>query len=117
MEKHQAHPLIRETYQKQEDRGAQVLNLNKVMAHCPYIGLNFQRLGNSILRGEGLPTKLRELAILRVGNLAKAEYEFVKHTSIALRAGVSQKQVDEISIWDTSEKFDDHERAVLQVHR
>lgn len=114
VEKDQAHPLIRETYQKLEDQGSQILNLNKVMAHCPHIGLNFQRLGNSILRGEGLSARLRELAVLRVGNLAKAEYELVKHTPIALRAGVSQKQIDDIPEWPTSAEFNDQERTVLR---
>ncbi|UCH42604.1 MAG: carboxymuconolactone decarboxylase family protein [Dehalococcoidales bacterium] len=114
VEKDQAHPLIRETYQKLEDQGSQVLNLNKVMAHCPHIGLNFQRLGNSILRGEGLSARLRELAVLRVGNLTNAHYELVKHTPIALRAGVSRQQVNDIPDWATSAEFNDQERTVLQ---
>ncbi len=113
VEKDQAHPLIKETYQKLEDRGSQVLNLFKVMGHCPHIGLNFQRLGNSILLGEELPVKLRELAILRVSNLLPAEYGFVKHIPIALRSGVSQKQIDEVSDWAASAEFNDQERAVL----
>ena len=90
VEKEQAHPMVKELYQKQEDSGVEILNLYKVMGHCPYIGINFQRLGNSILRGEELPAKLRELAILRVGNLTQAKYEFTQHTRIALRCGVSQ---------------------------
>ncbi|HEY42231.1 MAG TPA: carboxymuconolactone decarboxylase family protein [Dehalococcoidia bacterium] len=114
VEKDQAHPLIKETYQKLEDQGSQVLNLYKVMAHCPHIGLNFQRLGNSILRGEGLAATFRELAILRVANLAQAEYEFVKHAAVALRVGVRQKQIDEISDWANSAEFNDQERVVLR---
>lgn len=114
VEKDQAHPLIKETYQKLEDQGSQVLNLYKVMAHCPHIGLNFQRLGNSILRGEGLAAPLRELAILRVASLANAEYEFIKHSAVALRVGVNQKQIDTISDWTNSAEFNDHERTVLR---
>jgi len=56
---------------------------------------------------------LREVVILRVGNLGEARYEFVKHTAIALRAGVSQKQIDEISFWPASGEFNDQERAAL----
>lgn len=114
VEKGWAHPMVKELYQKLEGQGLQIANLFKVMGHCPYIGLNFQRLGNSILRGEELSAKLRELAILRVGNLAQAEYEFTKHTPRALRAGVSQKQIDNLSDWTTSTEFDDQERAVLR---
>ena len=52
VEKDQAHPKVKELYQTVESNGATLINLLKVMGHCPYIGLSFQRLGNSILRGE-----------------------------------------------------------------
>jgi alkylhydroperoxidase family enzyme len=113
VEKEQAHPMVKELYAKNEAISGRVINLWKVMGHCPYIGLNFQRLGNSILKGEGLPPQLRELAILRVGHLAQAEYEFKQHTAIALRSGVRQKQIDEITDWAASQQFDERERAVL----
>ena len=114
VEKDQAHPMVKELYQKLENQGLQIANLFKVMGHCPYIGLNFQRLGSSILRGEELPANLRELAILRVGNLAQAKYEFTKHTPRALQAGISQKQIDNLSDWATSVEFNEQERAVLR---
>jgi len=106
--------MVKELYEKNEAKTGRILNLWKVMGHCPYIGLNFQRLGNSLLRGEELSPKLRELAVLRVGNLAQSEYEFRQHTTIALQCGVSQKQIDEISDWATSSEYSDEERAVLQ---
>ncbi len=114
VEKDQAEPKVKQLYQSVENHGSKVLNLFKVMGHCPYIGLNFQRLGNSILLGEVLSPRLRELAILRVGNLAGAEYEFKQHIPRALEAGASKKQVDEISDWASSAAFNDQERAVLQ---
>jgi len=113
VEKDQAHPVTREWYQKQEAHGYQLATLFKVMGHCPYVGLNVMRLGNAIRRGEELPAKLRELAILRVGDLTQAKYEFTSHTRIGLGVGVSQKQIDEISDWATSAEFDEEERAVL----
>ncbi len=113
VEKDQAHPKTRETYQQIEKNGWQLSNIFKVMGHCPYIGLNFNRLGNSILRGEELSPKLRELAILRVGVLAQAEYEYTHHVKIGLKAGVSRKQIDEISDWAASAEFNERERAVL----
>jgi alkylhydroperoxidase family enzyme len=105
--------MVKELYQKNETQSGHVLNLWKVMGHCPYIGLNFQRLGNSLLKGEELSPRLRELAILRVGDLAQSEYEFEQHTTIALRCGINQKQIDEISYWTSSKLFDEQERAIL----
>ena len=113
VEKEHAHPMVRELYQKNEDRRGYVTNLAKVMGHCPYIGLNFQRLGNSLRTGEELSTRLRELTILRVGNLTQAEYEFKHHSITALQSGISQQQIDEISHWSDSELFSEEERAVL----
>ena len=113
VEKDQANPITRDWYEKQEAHGYQLATLFKVMGHCPYIGLNFMRMGNSIRRGEELPATLRELAILRVGYLNRATYEFVRHTRIGLDVGVRQKQIDEISDWATSAEFDDRERRVL----
>ncbi|MDD5126991.1 MAG: carboxymuconolactone decarboxylase family protein [Dehalococcoidales bacterium] len=113
VEKEQAHPVVRELYEKNEAAGWPVLNLFKVLGHCPHIGLNFQRLGNAILHGEGLSPKLRELAILRVGDLAHSVYEFTKHTEIGKKAGVTSQQIAEISRWATSPAFDEKERVVL----
>ena len=113
VEEDQAHPMVKELYEKNLAQRGYILNIGKVMGHCPYIGLNFQRLGNSVRRGEELSPKLRELAILRVGNLTQSEYEFKHHIDMALQCGVNQKQIDEISHWATSRLFDEQERAML----
>ncbi len=114
VEKEQTDPKIRETFQRMEDRGQTVLNLFKVMANCPHIGLNFMRLGNSILTGEEISADIRELAILRVGVLAQSMYEVMQHTAIGLKCGVRQKQIDDLARWSSSKEFSDRERAVLQ---
>src|SRR4030042_6978965 len=101
-------------FQTLEDRKVQVLNVFKAVCNCPKIGRNFVRLGNSIPSPECLDPKLRELAILRVGNLLRSEYEFTKHVAIGTEAGVTTDQIDELSNWDSSKKFTDIERAVLQ---
>ncbi len=114
VEKDQADPKLKEAFQRIEERGQTVLNLFKVMANCPHIGLNFLRLGNSILTGEEVPANIRELAILRVGVLAQSKYEVTQHIAIGLRCGVRQKQIDDLAKWSKSKEFDDRERAVLQ---
>jgi AhpD family alkylhydroperoxidase len=109
----QAPPMVKELYDKNTDKNGRILNLWKAMGNLPYIGLNYQRMGNSILRGEGLNPALRELAILRVGDLARSAYEFTAHTAIGLRAGLSLKKINEIHSWKISKEFTDAERAVL----
>jgi 4-carboxymuconolactone decarboxylase len=114
VEKEQAPPMVKDLYEKNEAKSGRVLNLWKVMGNCPYVGLNFQRLGNSLLRGEELPARLRELAVLRVAYLAGSEYEFKQHSAIARESGVTQRQIDAIPEWAASAAFTDEERAVLQ---
>ena len=113
LEKEQTHPIIKEVYQRREDQNAQVLNLLKVMAHCPWTARNFMRLGNSILRGEELPARLRELAILCVGKLLQAEYEFTHHIPLALQAGVNKEQIDQLLNWASAKVFNREEQSVL----
>ncbi len=112
--KEQAPSQMRERFQKMEENGFRILNLYKVMAHCPEVGVNFLRLGNSILFKGIVPANLRELAILRVGNINQAKYEFTQHIPIALRAGLKQEQIDDLPHWESSGKFNREERAVLR---
>jgi alkylhydroperoxidase family enzyme len=114
VEKDQADAVIKEMFQKLDDRKVPVLNLFKAVGNCPKIGRNFVRLGNSILSPDLLDPKLREMAILRVGNLLRSEYEFTKHVTIGLEVGVTNDQIDELTNWTSSKKFTDIERAVLQ---
>ena len=114
VEKEQADPIIKEMFQKLEDGKFPIINLYKAMANSPEVGRNFVRLGSTILNREILDPRLRELAILRVGNLLKSEYEFTKHVVIGKQAGVTMDQINELSKWKSSNKFTDIERTVLQ---
>lgn len=114
LNKEQAAPEIREMFQKMEKNGSRVLNIFKVMAHCPQVGYHFLRLGNSILFKGTVPPTLRELAILRVGQINQAKYKWTHHVSIALRMGVREEQIDALHDWENSGKFNEQERAVLR---
>ena len=113
LQKEDVDPMVKEIFQKVEDSGNEVINLLKALAHSPKICRDWNRLGVTLLlKGEFSP-KLRELAILRVGNLAKANYEWTKHVPMALETGANQEQIDELSDWVNSTKFNEQERAVL----
>lgn len=113
VEKGQGHPMVEDLYKKIEMRGQRVINLYKVLGHCPFVGLNWQRLGNSLLKGEELPPRLRELAVLRVGHLTGSRYEVTQHTGIGLAAGLTKEQTNAIPDWRNSTAFNDEERAIL----
>lgn len=108
-----AAPEIAEIFAKQIERGLPLVNLYRVVGHSPALGQQFIRMGNRILYRSKVPPKLRELAILWVGHVAEAPYEFTKHTVIGLASGISQAQLDALADWPTSSLFDAQERAVL----
>src|SRR5690242_8390981 len=72
--------------------GGRVGNLFRVLGHSPQLLHQFMRLGSDLRSRTKLDPRLRELAILTVGRLAQAPYEYVHHIAIARRAGVSQEQ-------------------------
>ncbi len=114
LEADQAHPKVREIFQKIEANGHQIVNLYKVLAHSPELCTAFIRFGNKILFRGALPPPLRELAILRVSEVTDANYERTKHIEIAGQVGVPEAKIKAIPDWSGSEAFDDLERAVLQ---
>jgi len=69
------------------------LNIFKMMAHAETNFRPLIMLGTSILTEQQLSGRLRELAILRVARLSRAEYEWVQHVPIAKMTGVSDEQV------------------------
>ncbi len=113
LEKKQVVPAFREVYQRSEERSQEVLNIVKLLANCPQMGIDYLRFAGAVLRGEDVPMKLRELATLRVGNLAGADYEFLHHIPLGLSAGLTRKQINDISAWEKSSEFSEQERTVL----
>lgn len=101
-------------FKLKKEKGERILNVNRLMSNSPEVGFQFLRLGNAILLHGIVPKKLRELAILRVGNLYSANYEWTHHSSVALRVGVRQSQIDALPYWQSSSEFDEQEKAVLR---
>ena len=103
----------RELFEKIEARRATVLNLYRAVGHSPLIAAGFIKLGNLLLNRAELPSRLRELAILRIASLLGSEYEWTQHVPIAREAGVTPSLVNEVPQWYESPNFSDEERAVL----
>ncbi|HEV7732463.1 MAG TPA: carboxymuconolactone decarboxylase family protein [Candidatus Binatia bacterium] len=90
------------------------LNIFRMMAHAETDFRPLIQLGTAILSQQALSPKLRELAILRVGQQSPAEYEWVQHVPIALATGATQAQVDALKAGSIDgPAFDEVERAVL----
>ncbi len=104
------HPTVQEAFNALPTK----LNIFRMFAHAERNFTALIRLGGTILGRQKLDAKLRELAILRVARLSKAEYEWVQHVPIAIRAGATEAQVKAIETGEThADCFDDEEKLVL----
>lgn len=72
------------------------INLNRILVHSP----NGRRAGlamaNFIRHGSRLDPRLRELAILQVGYLARSQYEWSHHIKLSRNFGVSEEDVRQL---------------------
>jgi len=95
------------------ERGA-VWNIFRTLANAPGLLARFLDLSRELRHRTKLDPRLRELAILTVGRLAEAQYEFVHHWNMALRAGVPREKLERLSEWETAPPFTDQDRAVIR---
>ena len=69
------------------------INLYKILAHSPNAARAFQGLGRFIRFESKLDPRLREMAILMVGYLARSPYEYSHHIKIGREFGVSDDDI------------------------
>lgn len=88
-------PLLEEADLAPEDRDllARPINLNKALAHSPEGARAFSGLGSWIRWRCRLDPRLRELAILQVGCLAKSAYEYSHHIKIGKDFGLDDDDI------------------------
>src|SRR5262245_31181758 len=73
-----------------------VFNIFRTLAAHPNLLKKWLVFGNYILNKSTLPPRERELLILRVGWLCRAEYEWGQHVLIGKRAGLSDEEIDRV---------------------
>jgi len=96
------------------ERGGTVGNIFRALAHTPNLLRRFLGLGGELRNATELDPKLRELAIVTVGRLTDAQYEFVHHWNIARRVGVTREQLEALADFEKSQHFNDQERSVIR---
>ena len=73
------------------------INLVRVLAHSPNGARAISGLANFIRHGSRLDPRLREMAILQVGYLARSPYEYSHHVEIGRHFGVSDDDIRAIT--------------------
>jgi alkylhydroperoxidase family enzyme len=93
------------------ERG-RVINLYRMLLHSPPVADGWRQFLTAIRQQCSLPGRVRELAILRIAVLNRAEYEYRAHVPFALKEGLTQAQLDSLRE-ARLDLFDARERAVL----
>jgi alkylhydroperoxidase family enzyme len=73
------------------------LNVTRMMSHAEGAMINYSRLGGSLLFKGTLDPVLRELVILRVGQLCGSDYEWHQHVSVARTVGMDEATLHAIT--------------------
>ena len=93
--------------------GREPIDLYRALANVPELLVAYRSLPQHLRHAATTPRRLRELAVLRVAQLVGSAYEWSHHRPMALTAGVREDQVDALSAWRGSDRFDADERPVL----
>jgi len=99
----------------QTERPLPTGNIFRLTAHAPAILDASLDYGAALRHGTDIDSKLRELAIVAVAHFTGVDYAFVHHSGPAVMHGVTPEQLAAISTYETSDLFDEHERAVIRL--
>lgn len=85
----------------------------RTMVKHPEIFRCQMEMGTAIFKGR-LSARERELAVVRIGWLLRAPYEFGEHVDIAQRYGISREEVVRVIEGSTAPGWSEHEAAILR---
>lgn len=86
----------------------------EVWAHRRRLLLGLSAAGLAVEKSKLLPTRLKELALLRTAQVAECEWCLDFGSKLAQDAGVPADDLRELSHWRTSARFDELDRLVLE---
>jgi 4-carboxymuconolactone decarboxylase len=87
-------------------------NLLATLVRHPKLTRAFLRFNNHLLYSSTLPSRLRELAVLRVAHLHGSEYEWDHHVRMGKEVGLTDEVIDGIQRGEASDELD---QAVLRA--
>ena len=107
------HPELMPLVARIKAERGKLLDLYKVLLHSPAVMEGWLSFFTAIRQKTKLAGRYRELAIMRVAILNRADYEYRAHLPFALKEGASEQQIAALKAWQDSSLFDAAERAVL----
>lgn len=99
--------------------GGRLLNLDRMLLHSPEFAEGWNAMFGAIRGQLSLDPKLRELAIMFIGVLNEAPYEWAQHERVFVDVGGTAEQMTSMMSPDAAlvdtDRFDEAERATLAL--
>jgi 4-carboxymuconolactone decarboxylase len=92
----------------------QIPNIFRTLVNHPKLARAWLRFAGYILGKQTLPERDRELAILRIGWLNQAPYEWEQHVLVGRRSGISAEEIERIKQGPAT-GWNPHDQAILQA--
>jgi alkylhydroperoxidase family enzyme len=99
------------------ERGNPPLHIFAALANIPNVLDPLLTFTHEMRAGAVIEARLRELAIVTVALVTGATYEFDHHWNSALKAGLGREQLEQLADAETSDAFDESERAIVRYAR
>ena len=108
-------PELRDAYDKfLHDRG-NVPYFFRTLAHRPEIFRTATAHMQAVLNTGTLPTRLKELVVVRTSQINGTAYCLASHTAISLRLGTTPEQIEALKNWRESTLFSEAEKEALHL--
>src|SRR5688572_25005559 len=95
-------------------RRGELLNLYRLLLHSPPLAQSWMEHNNAVRWKTQIDGRLREIVIIRIGYLCRADYIVRQHVPrLALPEGLTMAECDALADWQGSGEFSARERAAL----
>jgi len=89
--------------------------LLRTMLHHPRLFTSLTDIAIQLMGDGALSPRERELAVLRIGWLCQAPYEWGEHVMVAKKAGITSEEIERITEGSQASGWSEHERAILRA--
>ena len=107
------HPALNRVFDGFRDRGREVPLLYRMLGNAPAMLDAWVQMAWPLRSEPETDRGLRELLIMRTALLTRSSFEWQAHWPAAVRAGVTEAQLDALDDWEGSSEFSAAERAAL----
>jgi alkylhydroperoxidase family enzyme len=108
-----SHP--RHPFPKPDPNRPKALNLLGTFAHHPELTRAYNTFNGHVLFSSTLPSRLRELVVLRVAAVRGAAYEWAQHVVLAAGEGITPDEIERVRTQPDAVEWSRLEAALLRA--